>query len=68
MVAENDPDRSISRKNDDAEGYVKKIGILFGAENTFSGAVVDRINSLETEGIRAEFVHVGGVRKEGQSR
>jgi len=47
---------------------VKKIGILFGAENTFSGAVVDRINSLETEGIRAEFVHVGGVRKEGQSR
>jgi len=41
---------------------VKKIGILFGAENTFPGAVVDRINSLEIEGIRAEFVHVGAVR------
>ena len=41
---------------------MKKIGVLFGVENTFPGALVDRINSMEVEGIRAEFVQVGGVR------
>jgi hypothetical protein len=41
---------------------VKKIGVLFGVENTFPGALVDKINSMEIEGIQAEFVHVGGVR------
>jgi hypothetical protein len=40
---------------------LKKIGVLFGMENTFPGALVDKINSMELEGIRAEFVHVGGV-------
>src|SRR6195256_1005116 len=30
-------------------------------ENTFPGALVDRINAMEIDGIRAEFVHVGGV-------
>jgi hypothetical protein len=40
---------------------VKKIGVLFGMENTFPGALVDKINSMEVEGIHAEFVHVGGV-------
>jgi len=40
---------------------MKKIGILFGMENTFPSALVDKINSLEIEGIRAEFVHLGGV-------
>jgi hypothetical protein len=40
---------------------LKKIGVLFGMENTFPGALVDRINSMELEDIRAEFVHVGGV-------
>ena len=40
---------------------VKKIGVLFGMENTFPGALVERINSLDIEGIRAEFVEVGGV-------
>jgi hypothetical protein len=40
---------------------VKKIGVLFGMENTFPGALVDRINAMEIEGIEAEFVHVGGV-------
>src|SRR5277367_5290979 len=30
-------------------------------ENTFPGALVDRINGMELEDIRAEFVHVGGV-------
>jgi hypothetical protein len=40
---------------------VKKIGVLFGMENTFPSALVDRINAMEIEGVRAEFVHVGGV-------
>lgn len=44
------------------EGPVKKIGVLFGVENTFPGALVDKINSLEIDGIQAEFVHLGGVR------
>jgi len=44
------------------EDYVKKIGVLFGMENTFPGALVDRINAMEIDGIQAEFVHVGGVR------
>ncbi|MEO6806957.1 MAG: hypothetical protein ABI286_01395 [Edaphobacter sp.] len=41
---------------------MKKIGVLFGMENTFPSALVDRINSMDIENIRAEFVHVGGVR------
>ena len=40
---------------------MKKIGVLFGVENTFPSALVDKINSLEIEGIQAEFVHLGGV-------
>ncbi len=40
---------------------MKTIGVLFGVENTFPGALVERINALEVEGIRAEFVQVGGV-------
>jgi len=34
---------------------------LFGMENTFPGALVERINSMELDGITAEFVRVGGV-------
>ena len=30
-------------------------------ENTFPGALVERINSKEVSGIAAEFVHTGGV-------
>jgi hypothetical protein len=40
---------------------LKKIGVLFGMENTFPGALVDRINSMDVDDIRAEFVQVGGV-------
>ncbi len=40
---------------------MKKIGVLFGMENTFPGALVERINSMEIDGISAEFVKVGGV-------
>jgi hypothetical protein len=40
---------------------MKKIGVLFGMENTFPPALVERINSMGVEGIEAEFVQVGGV-------
>ncbi len=40
---------------------MKKIGILFGMENTFPPALVERINGMKVEGVTAEFVKVGGV-------
>lgn len=46
---------------------VKKIGVLFGLENTFPGALVERINSKNVEGIAAEFVQVGAVVHDKQS-
>jgi hypothetical protein len=41
---------------------VKKIGIIFGMENTFPPALVERINSQRLPGVEAEFVRVGEVR------
>jgi hypothetical protein len=46
---------------EEQEQLMKKIGVLFGMENTFPGALVERINSMEIDGISAEFVKVGGV-------
>ncbi len=40
---------------------MKKIGVLFGMENSFPGALVERINSLALDGIEAEAVQVGAV-------
>jgi len=46
---------------------MKKIGVLFGVENSFPSALVERINMLSAEkarnadGIRAEFVLTGAV-------
>ena len=40
---------------------MKKIGVLFGMENSFPGALVERINSLNVDGITAEFVETGAV-------
>ena len=40
----------------------KKIGIIFGMENTFPPALVQRINNMNLEGVTAEFVKVGGVK------
>ncbi len=40
---------------------MKTIGVLFGQENSFPGALVEAINKREIEDIRAEFVQVGGV-------
>jgi len=41
---------------------MKKVGILFGMENTFPPAVVGKINSMKADGVTAEFVRVGGVK------
>ncbi len=40
---------------------MKKIGILFGMENSFPGALVEHINGRNLDGIRAEFVETGAV-------
>ena len=41
------------------------IGVLFGMENVFPGALVERINAMNVPGVRAEFVQIGGVKMEG---
>jgi len=41
---------------------MKKIGFLFGMENSFPPAVVDRINGMDVDGVTAEFVNIGGIR------
>jgi len=40
---------------------MKKIGVLFGMENSFPGALVEAINARNVEGIQAEFVETGAV-------
>jgi len=40
---------------------MKKIGILFGQENTFPGAFVERVNSKNVDGITAEFIKIDKV-------
>ena len=46
---------------------MKKIGILFGVENSFPSALVERINARHPDGIQAEFVLTGAVRA-GEAR
>src|SRR5689334_23179462 len=41
---------------------VKKIGLLFGMENTFPPAVVEKINAMRVPDVTAEFVKIGGIR------
>ncbi|HEV2176434.1 MAG TPA: hypothetical protein VGW33_04425 [Terriglobia bacterium] len=41
---------------------MKKIGIVFGMEETFPAAVVAKINDMKVDGVTAEFVRVGGVK------
>jgi glutathione synthase/RimK-type ligase-like ATP-grasp enzyme len=41
---------------------MKKIGIIFGMENTFPPALVEKINSMKVEGVSAEAVKLGGVK------
>jgi len=40
---------------------MKKIGVLFGVENSFPGALVERINARNIDGFKAEFVSIGAV-------
>jgi hypothetical protein len=40
---------------------MKKIGVLFGMENSFPGALVERINARNVDGIQAGFVDTGAV-------
>jgi len=40
---------------------VKVIGVLFGMEQTFPPALVERINSMHEADVRAEFVKVGAM-------
>jgi glutathione synthase/RimK-type ligase-like ATP-grasp enzyme len=46
----------------ESEATVNKIGIMFGMENTFPPALVERINSMNVDGVMAEFVKLGGVK------
>ena len=41
------------------------IGVLFGMENVFPAALVERINAMGVPGVTAEFVEIGGVKMEG---
>ncbi len=47
---------------------MKKIGILFGGENSFPGALVERINARHIDGLEAEFVLTGAVRLDPPER
>ncbi len=41
---------------------MKKIGILYGMENSFPGALIAEINGRKIDGIQAESVLIGGVK------
>ncbi len=41
---------------------MNKIGIIYGMENTFPGALVDRINSMRVEDVTAEHIQLGGIK------
>jgi hypothetical protein len=47
---------------------MKKIGVLFGMENSFPGALVEHINARNVDGIEAEFVETGAVQLDKQPR
>jgi glutathione synthase/RimK-type ligase-like ATP-grasp enzyme len=47
---------------------MKHIGVLFGMENSFPGALVEHINARNIEGIRADFVETGAVHLDKPSR
>lgn len=40
---------------------MKKIGVLFGMENSFPGALVEHINARNIDGLHAEFVETSAV-------
>ena len=46
---------------------MKRIGVLFGVENSFPSALVERINARNPVGIQAEFVQTGAVHLDKKS-
>src|SRR5688572_13217098 len=44
------------------------IGVLFGMEETFPPALVERINAMREPDISAEFVNIGGIRMDEPRR
>lgn len=45
-----------------------RIGVLFGMEETFPPALVERINSLNAPGVSAEAVSIGAIRMDEPNR
>ena len=41
---------------------MKKIGIIYGMENSFPPALVDKINSMKVPGVAAEHIKIGGIK------
>jgi glutathione synthase/RimK-type ligase-like ATP-grasp enzyme len=41
---------------------MRKVGVLYGMENTFPTALIDRINAMAVEDVRAESLVTGGFR------
>lgn len=41
---------------------MRRIGVLYGMENTFPPALVDRINAMKIDGVVAEHLKTGGVK------
>jgi glutathione synthase/RimK-type ligase-like ATP-grasp enzyme len=54
--------RDVASNVGTGELLMKKIGILFGMENTFPPAFVEKVNSMKVDGVTAEFVKLGGVK------
>jgi hypothetical protein len=47
---------------------MRRIGVLFGMENTFPGALVERINGMKVPDVVAEFVQIGAVKMAEHSK
>jgi hypothetical protein len=47
---------------------MKRIGVLFGMEESFPPALVDHINGMGVDGVSAEFVSIGGIRMDEPNR
>lgn len=41
---------------------MRKIGIIYGMEQTFPPALVDRINEMAVANVRAEHIHIGAIK------
>jgi glutathione synthase/RimK-type ligase-like ATP-grasp enzyme len=41
---------------------MNRVGILYGMENTFPSALVDRINSRNADDVQAEHIQTGGIK------